>query len=276
MVILATSGCSGSQHHEGRAPDGVRPRGEDLQRVTGLQREAQARPLGAADPVALHGLDALGPVERLGVAQQLLGVVGDAEVPLLEVALEDLRAAALADVPFEDLLVGEDGLVLRAPPDGALGAVGQTPLQHLQEEPLVPAVELGSAAGDLPAPVDHGPHLVVLLAHGGDVLEGPDGGVDAVADGGVLGGQSEGVEPHREEDVVAAHALQAGVDVGYGEGVPVADVEDAGGIGVHGQGVPLVAGGIVVDPVEVVPLPALAPLLLDYGRIVTLGAVGGG
>ena len=57
-------------------------------------------------------------------------------------------------------------------------------------------------------PVDHRAHLAILLAHGGDVLEGPDGGVDVVPDGGVLGGQTEGVEPHREEDVVAAHALQ--------------------------------------------------------------------
>ncbi len=66
--------------------------------------------------------------------------------------------------------------------------------------------------------------------------------MDVVADRGVLGRQAEGVEPHREEDVVAAHALKAGEDVGHGEGVPVADVQHAGGIGIHGQRVPLVAG----------------------------------
>ena len=47
-----------------------------------------------------------------------------------------------------------------------------------------------------------------------------------------------------------AHALQAGVDVGYGKGVPVADVKHTRGIGVHRQRVPLRPGILVIDPIE--------------------------
>ena len=53
------------QHHEGRAPQRVGPRGEDLQRVAGLRVEDDLGALAAADPVGLHGLDALGPVDGL-------------------------------------------------------------------------------------------------------------------------------------------------------------------------------------------------------------------
>ena len=48
-----------------------------------------------------------------------------------------------------------------------------------------------------------------LLAHALDVGIGPGLGVDAALDGGVLGGQAEGVEADREEDVVALHAHEA-------------------------------------------------------------------
>src|SRR5688572_31484340 len=39
---------------------------------------------GLADPVALHGHDARGPVNRVQVAVQPVGVGGDAEEPLLQ------------------------------------------------------------------------------------------------------------------------------------------------------------------------------------------------
>ncbi len=45
------------------------------------------RALGAANPVALHQLDRLGPVDPVEVVQQPVGVSGDLEEPLLEVFL---------------------------------------------------------------------------------------------------------------------------------------------------------------------------------------------
>ena len=55
------------------------------------------RALGAADPVRLLLLHALGPAfELIQVVQQLLGVVGDLVVPLGEVALLNLGIASPA------------------------------------------------------------------------------------------------------------------------------------------------------------------------------------
>jgi hypothetical protein len=65
------------------------------------------------------------------------GVVADAEEPLLQEALLDRRAAALAQ-PALDLLVGEHGLVGRAPVDRRLLLVGEPLLVELQEDPLRP------------------------------------------------------------------------------------------------------------------------------------------
>ena len=106
------------------------------------QRELDLGALAAPDPVGLHELDLLGPVDRAEVVEQALGVVGDAEVPLLEVDLGDLAAAAPA-AALLDLLVGEDRLVDRAPPLLAGASVGQAALVHEQEEPLGPAVVVG-------------------------------------------------------------------------------------------------------------------------------------
>src|SRR5688572_18136091 len=99
-----------------------------------LEGELKPGALGAADPVALHRLDPLRPIETIELVKQLLRVVGDAEIPLLEVSLVDDATAAIADVAFVDLLVGEDGLVIRAPPDGAVCAIGETALEHPEEE----------------------------------------------------------------------------------------------------------------------------------------------
>ena len=101
----------GRHDEEGRAEERVGPRGEDgvVRRPAPAQREGDLGAFGAPDPVALHRHDVLGPVDRVEVVEQPVGVVGDAEEPLLELALLDRRAAALA-APVDDLLVGEHRL----------------------------------------------------------------------------------------------------------------------------------------------------------------------
>ena len=102
-------------------------------------------------------------------------------------------------------------------------------------------------------------------------------GVDAVADGGVFGGEAEGVEAHGVEDVEALHSPEAGVGVGGGHDVPVADVEVTGGVGVHGKLVPLGAGVVVGGVVDAVLLPPLLPLVVDFlGRVSNVNASCGG
>jgi hypothetical protein len=107
---LSTSGCSGAIT-KNVAPNSVSGRVVK----TGYSRrlgigERDLGALGAADPVALHRLDVRGPADVLEIVQQAVGVVGDAEEPLLELARLDEVAAALA-AAVDDLLVGQHGRV---------------------------------------------------------------------------------------------------------------------------------------------------------------------
>ena len=116
----------GREHEERRAEQRVGPRREDGDVLAELlDPEEDLAALGAADPVALHRQHALGPrLEQRHLVEQPVGVVGDLEDPLLEVARLDLGAAALA-VAVDHLLVREHGLVVRAPLDRRGLAVGE-------------------------------------------------------------------------------------------------------------------------------------------------------
>ena len=80
------------QHHVGGAEQRVGARREHREHVVAaLQAEVDLGALAATDPVGLHELDLLGPVDGPEVVQQALRVVGDAEVPLPEVLLGHQR-----------------------------------------------------------------------------------------------------------------------------------------------------------------------------------------
>src|SRR4051812_13697327 len=87
------------------------------------------------------------------VVEQALGVVGDPKEPLLQLLDHDGRAAALA-VAVDDLLVGEDGLIVWAPLDRSPPAIGEPALEQLQEDPLGPPVVARLVGPELPPPVD--------------------------------------------------------------------------------------------------------------------------
>ncbi len=149
-LLVGRAGCErvevgvlGGEDEEGRAEEGVGAGGEDGEVDAGLLAgEDDLRALRAADPVALHRDDVVGPgLEDREVVEEPVGVVGDLEEPLLELLLLDEGAAALA-MAVDDLLVGEDGGVDWAPLDGRLGAVCEVALEEAEEEPLGPAVVL--------------------------------------------------------------------------------------------------------------------------------------
>ena len=175
-----------------------------------LAAEDDLGALRAADPVPLHRQHVLGPgVEGGDVVEQPVGVVGDLEEPLLEVPLLDQGAAALA-MAVDHLLVGEDGLVDRAPLDGSLRPVGEAALEHAQEDPLRPPVVRRVAGGELARPVDrHAPAPQVAPER---VDRGPGGvarmlsGLDRV----VLGRQAERVVAHRVDDLEALAPADVG------------------------------------------------------------------
>src|SRR5258708_39313754 len=88
------------------AADGVGRRAQDAERLAprALDGEVDCEAVGAADPVALHGRYALGPVDPVEALEQLVGVGGDAKRPLGNLALDPRRSAAPA-LAFLDLLV---------------------------------------------------------------------------------------------------------------------------------------------------------------------------
>ena len=147
-------GVLGRHDEEGRAEERVGTRGED--RVVDAELLAAERDLGAlgaADPVLLHGHHVRRPLDVVDVLEQPVGVLGDAEEPLLELAHLDQRAAALA-AAVDHLLVGQDGLVVGAPLDRRLLAVGEAALEQAQEDPLGPAVVARLVRAELARPVD--------------------------------------------------------------------------------------------------------------------------
>ena len=237
---------------------------------SGCDLELDLGALRPADPVGLHDPHGLGPVEAREV-EQLVGVRGRAQEPLLEVALLDQRAAAPAvAVDALDLLAGERAVV-GAPVDRRQGAVGQSGLEQPQEQPLVPHVVRRIGGDDLVLPVEGRAHRPELAAHVVDVLHRPGERVAAALDRRVLGRQPERIEADREEHVVAVHPAEAGQRVARGDDVPVPDVQVARRIRVHRQQV--VLGSRVVDQVRLVQPelgPARLPARLDRRRVVAL------
>ncbi len=138
----------------GGAENGVDAGGEDANLFrAAFESEIDFRAFAAADPVALHGAHFFRPAfELVQAVEQLIRVGGDAEEPLLEIALLDDGVFVTPAAAVDDLLVGEHGGALRAPVDLALLAVDQALLIHAQEEPLVPAIVVGQAGGDFRLP----------------------------------------------------------------------------------------------------------------------------
>ena len=120
--------------------------------------------------------------------------------------------------------------------------------RKLQEQPLVPAVVVGSAVTTSCSQRERRAHRPELAAHVLDVRHRPGERVAAALDRGVLGRQPERVEADREEDVVAVHPAEARQRVGRRDDVPVADVQVARRIRVHRQQVVLGPGSCPSGP----------------------------
>ena len=232
------------------------------------------RALGPADPVALRGDHPVRPGGRqvVQVVQQLLRVVGDLEVPLGQLALGHLGAAALA-AAVDDLLVGQDGLVVRAPVDRAVLAVGQAALAEPQEQPLGPAVVLRVGGVEPPRPVDRDAVLLEGGELGVDVGVGVRRGVLVVADRGVLRVQAERVPAHRVQHLVAALPPVPGHHVVQRRDLGVAHVQVTARVGEHRQRVALLPRAVVVGAELVQLLPHRQPLGLGGVDVVRRGLV---
>ena len=269
----------GGQQEERAAEQRVGTRGEHgdevvLGRLGGrfavgpAQRERDLGALGAADPVRLHLLDALRPaVQLVQVVQELLGVVGDLEVPLREVALLH-RAVAAPALAFGNLLVREHRLAVGAPVHGAVTALHQALLPHLEEDPLAPAVVLGVARHHGAVPVVAEAHALERRLLRVDVLVGPLRRMAVVLDGRVLRRQAERIPAHGVQHVEAAHLGVARDDVADGVVAHVPHVDVARGVREHLEHVALRLGGVLGHFVQVGVGPRLLPAGLDLMRVV--------
>ena len=226
--------------------------------------------LAPPDPIGLQGLDRLRPIDFIE-AQQFIRIFGGLEEPLIQILFDDRRAAAFAmTVIAPDLFTRQGGIAMRAPIHGGHLAIGQTHLVQLDEEPFGPLVIFRFSRNRLALPVEHGAHRSHLPAHPLDVLERPHHRMDAVPDGGVFGGQAKRIEAHREQYVVALHALEAGARIGRRHRVPMPDVQVAAGIRQHGQRIML--GSAVIDhrTIQLILFPFRLPFLFHDLRFVDI------
>ena len=187
----------------------------------------------AADPVLLHCLNLVGPVERVDVFEEFIGVFGDFEEPLFHFLLFDFVAAAPTVAVF-NLFVGEDGLVHGAPPLVGFFLVGEAFFVELEETPLGPFVILRVGSVYFARPIDGVTEAFGLFAEISDVLFGDFLRGGASLDGVILGGKTKSVVAEGAEDVEALLAVKSGEDVDDGEVADMADMETgAGRIGEH-------------------------------------------
>src|SRR5699024_3686134 len=148
-------------------------------------------------------------------------------------------------------LVGQHALTGGAPVYRHGGLVGKAVLVQLEENPLGPLVVLGVGGVDDPVPVKAKAQHFQLAGEVLDVIVGHLGGVNVIFDGVVLGGQTEGVKAHGEQDIVAVHALFTADDVHGGIGPRMAHVQAlAGGVGELHQAVKFLLFAVVVGGVD--------------------------
>ena len=160
VVVIRNGGEEGidklmlwGEHHVLRAEEGVRAGGEDLD-VMALRAEGDLGTAGAANPVALHGLDLVRPVEQFQIVEETIRVRRNAHHPLAQVLAEHREVATLRPAVRGDLLVREHRAQARAPVHGGVRQVDETELVHglalfFRREVCVETAILGLALTDL-------------------------------------------------------------------------------------------------------------------------------
>src|SRR5262249_51829642 len=86
------------------------------------------------------------------ILQQTVRIIGDFEIPLIELFNRNDRIAAPASA-CNHLLIGKNGLAAGAPVHGAFFPVSETFFKEADEEPLIPAVIFRLAGCEFAAPV---------------------------------------------------------------------------------------------------------------------------
>ena len=262
----------GRHGEEGHAKQGVRARGEDadLAKVV-LKLEGDFSAFRATEPILLKQSDVFREINPVQSVHQFLSIPRQIEEPLAHVLLNHGTVASPAPAGL-DLFIGQDGRAGFTPVDGSLFAVGEPLFEELEEEPLVPTVVLRVVAFHQPVPIVGEPHALDL---GGDARHVSLGDVVRVAafrNRRVFSGHAKGIEAHRVEHVVSAHALVAGHSVANGVVSNVPHVHLARRVRVHFEAVEGRAFTFVGRHKHAFLVPAALPRhLIDTDRLVAHG-----
>ncbi len=280
LVLLRQFCCQrmiGRDGEKRHAEDGVRPGGEHLQLLEAFRQclafdsEAHQQAFGFADPVALHQPHLVRPaIERVERRQQVVGIFGDLQKPLAQLALLDQGTRPPA-APIYHLLIGQHSMIYRVPVDFALLAIDQTLLEELHEQALLLGVIFHIAGRKFAAPIERQAHALELGTHRGDVLIRPGLRVHLALDGRVLRRQAKGVPAHRMQDVEATRALIAGEHVAHHIVAHMADVDAPRRIGEHLEHIIFRLGGIFLGAVDFLPVPNFAPMLFAFRCVISFG-----
>ena len=259
-----------------------------------------------ADPVLLHVLHALRPVELVEALQQAVAIQRDAHEPLLEVtAFHFLGAALFVAAIVQDFFVRANNLAVLAPPHLSVGVVSEA-LRILVfadfsntlgfdigrnreffdgaalllvfiepgavkalENPLRPLVILRVGGVDFLVPVVRETEALDLAAEIVTVLLGGNGRVRTGLDGVLFGREAESVPTHRVQHIETAAALVAADDVCCGVAFGVAHMETcATRVREHVQAVILGLGLIGARLESLMFFPVGLPLGFDLLRII--------
>src|SRR5712692_5164915 len=79
---------------------------------------------GASNPIPLHLLQRVAPVDGVQIVEQSLGVGGDTQHPLPH-RFADHGEAAHFTLALDDFFIGEDGAKLLAPPNRHFGDISE-------------------------------------------------------------------------------------------------------------------------------------------------------
>ena len=117
-----------SQHHRCGPKQGVWPSGKDFDHRTGRSSETNLGPFGATNPIPLHCLDGISPIEVAQIFEQPVGVGRNSHHPLLHGPTKNRMITTLTAAFRGDFFVSENRSEGWTPVHRCLPQICQPPL----------------------------------------------------------------------------------------------------------------------------------------------------
>ena len=203
-----------SQNSIGRTKKGVRTSRKDGEvLVCVLNLEGYIGTGWLANPVALHILDRLRPVQLLQVIEQTFCIGCDFQHPLAHRLADNWIAPALRCAVWQNFLISDSRSQLFNPVYWHFSFISQALFVKLGENPLGPLVVVWISGIDFPIPVIGEAKSVDLTLKVGDIFRCKVSWVIACIHSVLLSRQTKGIPTHWVKDIVALRALVAAEDI---------------------------------------------------------------